>query len=91
MGKPSPFVHRHCTRDQGGEGCYGLKFADGAFADGQLLEIKSPMDQFSPGQAQSYNSASKKASGKPLAVASCESCENAKCPSAYQCGKTRNA
>jgi hypothetical protein len=76
--------------EQGG-GKYGLNFADGQFSDGQLLEIKSPMDEFQPGQAERYNAASMQASQKPLAVADCTSCKKyIKCPSAKACKAKRD-
>jgi len=57
----------------------GLNFADGQFPDKQLLELKSPLDKFQPGQDSRYNNVSMAESGKPLATVSCETCESDYC------------
>lgn len=64
---------------------YGFRFPDGRLPDGQLLEIKGPGDKFGEGQAEAYEAESKRASGKSVAVVSCEACKAANCPENKRC------
>lgn len=60
-----------------GAGQYGIRFLDGQFPDGQVLEIKGPTDGFAqrPGEAVDQC----KVKGKRPQVVSCKSCQPAPC------------